>query len=314
MTLQIQVVYLVPEETARVAHAAFPRGSTFMRMRDALGMIYDDQTFAALYPVQGQPAYSPFRLALTLVMQFAEHLSDLQAADAVRSRIDWKYALGLDLTDPGFDASVLSEFRTRLVTGSAEQLLLDTLLTLFRDQGFLKARGKQRTDSTHVLAVVRDLNRLELVGETMRHALNSLAVVAPEWLTALAPVVWYDRYAERCEEYRLPDADAQRQKLAVEIGTDGFLLLQAIDDVAAPIWLREVPAVGVLQQVWAQQFIGPLPRVRWRTPQETPQRGSMIASPYDPEARYGIKRDTEWVGYKVQCDSFSRNQFAGTGG
>ncbi len=184
MLLQPQAVYLVPEETVRVAHAAFPHGTPYMHMRDTFGMIYDDQTFAALFPIQGQPAMSPFRLALTTIMQFAENLSDLQAADAVRSRIDWKYALGLELTDPGFDASVLSEFRTRLITGAAEHLLLDTMLTLFREHGLLKGRGKQRSDSTHVLANIRTLNRLECVGTTLRHALNMLALVAPGWLHA----------------------------------------------------------------------------------------------------------------------------------
>ena len=104
MSLQPQVVYLVPEETARVARAAFPKGNVYLRMRDSLGMIYDDLTFAPLFPVRGQPAESPFRLALTLVMQFAENLTDAQAADAVRARLDWKYALGLELSDPGFDA------------------------------------------------------------------------------------------------------------------------------------------------------------------------------------------------------------------
>ncbi len=178
MSLQPQVVYLIPEATARIAQAAFPNGNVFMRMRDRLGMIYDDLTFAPLFPVRGQPAESPFRLALTLVMQFAENLTDAQAADAVRARLDWKYALGLELSDPGFDASVLSEFRSRLIAGGAEQVLLDTMLTLFRDQGLLKPRGKQRTDSTHVVAAIHALNRLECVGETLRHALNSLAVVA----------------------------------------------------------------------------------------------------------------------------------------
>ena len=117
-------------------------------------------------------------------MQFAEGLSDRQAADAVRSRIDWKYALSLELTDPGFDHTVLSEFRARLVAGQAEQLLLEGLLTRVDERGPLNARGRQRTDSTHVLAAIRTLNRLELVGETVRHALISLAVVAPDWLRA----------------------------------------------------------------------------------------------------------------------------------
>ena len=135
--------------------------------------------FAALFPSRGQPAEAPARLALVTILQFAEGLSDIQAATAVRARIDWKYALGLELTDCGFDASVLCEFRARLLSGSAEQHLLDTLLTQFRDADLLKARGKQRTDSTHVLGAIRALNRLECVGEALRHALNQLAGTRP---------------------------------------------------------------------------------------------------------------------------------------
>jgi len=183
-------------------------------MRDELGAIYNDQLFAPLFPARGQTAASPWRLALITVMQLAEGLSDRQAADAVRSRIDWKYTLSLELTDPGFDHTGLSEFRTRLVAGQAEQLLLETLLTRIRERGLLKARGHQRTDSTHVLAAIRVLNRLELVGETLRHALNSLAVVAPDWLRAQAPPAWFERYAHRMENYRLPKTAAAREALA----------------------------------------------------------------------------------------------------
>ena len=156
------------------------------------------------FSTRGQPAEAPARLALATVLQLPEGLSDRRAADAVRSRIDWKYVLGLELTDPGFHHTVLSEFRTRLVTGEAEQLLLDTLLTLARTQGLLKAREGQRTDSTHVLAAIRVLNGLESVGETLRAALNSLAIVVPGWLQALAPLEWYDRYSHRVENYQLP--------------------------------------------------------------------------------------------------------------
>src|SRR3954454_19667221 len=147
-----------------------------MRMRNELGAVYDDRMFASLYPARGQPAHSPWRLALVTVLQFAEGLSDRQAADAVRGRIDWKYALGLELADPGFDFSILCEFRARLVAGRLEQGLLDTmLLARLRERGLLKARGRQRTDSTHVLAAVRAVNRLESVVETLRAALNALA-------------------------------------------------------------------------------------------------------------------------------------------
>src|ERR671924_257796 len=184
----------IPEETVRVAHAAFPKGTVFMRLRAALGPISSHPQFAGLFSQTGQPAEAPARLALVLVLQFAEGLSDRQAAAAVRGRVDWKYALALELTDPGFDASVLSEFRARLLQGGAEHLLLETLLTLLQERGLLKARGTQRTDSTHILGAIRTLNRLELVGETMRYALNRLAVVAPAWLRAHMQPAWPERY------------------------------------------------------------------------------------------------------------------------
>src|SRR5512142_2375583 len=177
----------IPDETQRVAHAAFPKGTLCLRIADDLGRLYRDDQFTDLFPTCGQPAASPARLALVSVLQYVEGLSDRQAADAVRGRIDWKYALGLELTDPGFDHTVLSEFRSRLVHGQAEQQLLDTLLDQLRELGLIHERGRQRTDSTQVLAAVRVLNRLERVGETMRAALNDLAVMAPEWLQALAP-------------------------------------------------------------------------------------------------------------------------------
>ncbi|HMB07718.1 MAG TPA: transposase, partial [Isosphaeraceae bacterium] len=181
MSLRPNPLPPVPEETARVAHAAFPKGNTYLRLRDELGPLYEDCDFAALFPRRRQPGLPPGLLAMVTLMQFLENLSDRQAADAVRARIDWKYALGLELTDPGFDFSVLSEFRARLVAGAAEQLLLDKMLECLRARGLVKARGQQRTDSTHVLAAIRVLNRLELVGETLRATLNQLATVAPEW-------------------------------------------------------------------------------------------------------------------------------------
>jgi len=148
--LQQKSISPVPEETERIARAAFPKGNIYITMRNEIGTLYNDQDFEALFPTHGQPAFSPWRLALTCVMQFMEDLSDRQAADAVRSLIDWKYALSLELTDPGFDFSVLCEFRARLIAGGAEQLLLDNLLEQCQNRGWLKARGKQRTDSTQV--------------------------------------------------------------------------------------------------------------------------------------------------------------------
>ena len=168
MSLRQQAIGDIPAETVRIARAAFPKGTIVMRLRDEFSALYSDADFAAFYPTRGQPALAPWRLALVTVFQFLEHLSDRQAADAVRARIDWKYALGLELSDPGFHFSGLAEFRQRLVAGQAEHLLLDRMLDHFKARGLVKARGMQRTDSTHVLGAVHDLHRLELVGETMR--------------------------------------------------------------------------------------------------------------------------------------------------
>src|ERR687896_2298226 len=193
MSLHPQPLEPVPEDTARVARAAFPKGNPYLILRDQLGVIFQDEDFTALFPVCGQPSLPPWRLALVTILQFRETLADRQAAEAVRARIDWKYLLGLELTDPGFDFSVLSEFRDRLLAGRAEALLLDKLLERCRTMGLLGARGQQRTDSTHVLAAIRVLNRLELVGETLRAALNELSSVAPEWLQSSVPLEWYER-------------------------------------------------------------------------------------------------------------------------
>ncbi len=161
MSLQPQAVPPIPAETARVARAAFSKGNRYLRLRDELGVLFSDQDFAQLYPHCGHAAAAPWRLAMITIMQFAENLSDRQAADAVRARIDWKYALSLELTDIGFDFSVLSEFRDRLRTRGADQQLLEIMLRQLQQKRLLKAHGRQRTDSTHVHARVRDLTRLE---------------------------------------------------------------------------------------------------------------------------------------------------------
>jgi transposase len=300
MSLHPQPIPPIPEETARVARIAFPRGNLYLMMRDALGTLFTDDDFAALFPTRGQPAEAPWRLALVTIMQYVEDVSDRQAAEAVRGRIDWKYALSLELTDPGFDSTVLSEFRTRLVAGSAEQRLLDAILERCRERTWLKARGRQRTDSTHVLACVRAVNRLECVGETLRHTLNSLAVVAPEWLHTHCQVEWGERYGRRVEDYRLPTRKEDRHAYAQVIGADGYALLSDIYTSQAPAWLREVPAVETLRRVWVQQFYMESGGVRWRTETEgVAPSGLFISSPYDVEARYGKKHTTSWVGYKV---------------
>jgi transposase len=200
----------------------------------------------------------------------------------------------------------LSEFRDRILAGSAEALLLDALLAHCQARQLVKAGGRQRTDSTHVLAAIRVLNRLECVGEAMRQALNTLAVVAPTWLAGQVPSDWVERYGPRMEAYRLPKGQAAREALALTIGADGFLLWEALWAPDAPPWLRQIEAIEVLRQIWLQQFSQEDGRVVWRAEPDLPPAAQRINSPYDAQARYGTKRSTTWVGYKVHlsetCD------------
>jgi transposase len=305
MSLKSLPIPPVPEETARVAHAVFPHGNVFMQVRDTLGTIFTDETFADLFPTHGQPAFAPWRLALVTVFQFMENLTDRQAADAMRDRLAWKYALSLELTDTGFDHTVLSEFRSRLVEGHAEQRLLDLLLEGCREGGWLKAHGRQRTDSTHVLAKIRALNRTLCVAQTMVYVLNVLSEVAPEWVCAHVPTEWVERYGERLEHERLPKEEEERKQYANQVGADGWMLLAALQAPATPDWMKTLPAITTLRTIWEQQFEAREQGGEWRREPALPA-AQLINSPYDLDARNGKKRATVWLGYKVHftqtCD------------
>lgn len=208
------------------------------------------------------------------VLQYAEGLTDRQAANAVRERIDWKYALGLALTDAGFDFFLLSEFRTRLIESQQETLLLDRLLQVCQERGWLKAGGKQRTDSTHVLARVRSLSNLECVGETLRATLEELASRAPDWLVEHIAPQWFERYSHRVENYRLPKAEQQRKALAHQIGADGVHLLQSLEQPDVPEGLNELACIQVLRKVWQQYYDLAGGKATWRAgPQEGSTKG-----------------------------------------
>jgi transposase len=292
----------VPDATARVARKAFRKGSLAMRARDELGTWYRDADFAVAYGVRGAPGMSPAQLAMVTVLQFAENLTDRQAADAVRGRLDWKYALGLPLDDEGFDFSVLSEFRSRLAAAGLECSLFELLLDRLKELGLVRPGGTARTDSTQVLARIRDLNRLELAGETVRAALETLAAAAPDWLAGLIDASWQEVYGQRIDAMRLPASEAKRKDLASQYGADGALLLGAVRAPGAPSWLRELPAVETLRRIWVQQYYrtgrGAVV-MRDAGEQGLPPGRSRIISPYDLDARYSEKRGRGWRGYKI---------------
>src|SRR2546430_5483936 len=225
-------------------------------VRDRLGQWMADELFAAAFGVRGRPGLPPSRLALVTVLQMAEELTDREAAEAVRTRLDWQYALGLGLADPGFDHSVLSEFRGRVAEHELEEAALDALLAKVAAEGLVRAGGKQRTDSTHVIAAVRALHTTELAGESVRAALEALAAACPDWLAARFCLPdWERRYGARISTWqRTAPGKAERDKLALEYAQDGFALVAACYEETAPGWLREIPAVQVLRAVLMQSF------------------------------------------------------------
>ncbi len=305
MSLQPTDPRYVPAETVRIARAAFPKGNLAMSLRTELEGIYTDELFADLYPKRGKPAETPWRLAIVTILQFAEELSDREAATAVKARLDWKFALGLELGDTGFEHAVLSKFRARLLEGHAEHRLLDTLLEVCKAKGLIRKRGRARTDSTHVLAKVRALNRIGSCVESMRAALNAVATVAPERLSWV-PESWFERYGPRYDDFRLPKGAEQLKAFATQVGEDGWHLLHKLDEADTPVWLAELPATAFLRRKWLQQYWLDQGIVRWREVKDLPPTSLMLTSPYDPDARLGSKRSERWTGYKVHvtesCD------------
>ena len=299
-----------------------------VEIRDRLGQWLADEDFAAAFGIRGRPGWPPSRLALVTVLQRAEKLTDRLAAEAVRARLDWKYLLGLPVDDPGFDHTVLAEFRGKVAEAGLEQVALDALLGKLAGDGLVKAGGKQRTDSTHVVAAVAALNRLELAGESVRAAVEALAAAHPVWLAQRICVPdWTGRYGTPLTSWRPPASQAKQDELAIAYARDGYALLEAVYAASSPAWLRELPAVDVLRRVlvqnYARTFTGNGREVIKRREKEPegdglPPGHARIASPYDTDARWGVKREELWLGYKLHvtetCDDEPRCGCPGDGG
>jgi transposase len=304
-----------PEPAEEVARAV--RAKNYGRqvplpvaVRDHFGELFADAEFASAFGATGPQGWSPGRLALVTVFQRAENLTDRQAAEAVRDRLSWAYALGLDLADTGFDHTVLSEFRTRVVEHGLEEKVLDLLMDRLKEKGLVGAGGKQRTDSTSVIAAVRDLNRLELAGESVRALVEALTVAAPHWLAEVIDVPGFSRrYGRRIDSWKLPTSQTKREALALDYARDGFALLGAVHAPGQPLWLRELPAAQVLRVVLLQNYTrttasnGREVVKRRKSAEESgdglPPGRDRLTSPYDTDARWSVKRDSFWNGFKV---------------
>lgn len=306
MSLQPQGLEPIAEATRRLIQKSSPKGTVITRLRDALGPIYQDEAFVELFPKRGRPAEAPWRLALVTVFQAMENLPDRQAAQMVALRMDWKYALSLAPEDEGFDYSVLSQFRQRLIEQGAQDLVLEPLVAVCREHGWLNGGGKQRTDSTHGLAALRTLSSLESVGEALRAALNGLAELEPGGLQEHIEDDWFDRYVHRFELARFPKGQSQREQLPRQVGCDAQRLLLASEQPETPAAVRALPEVQLLRQIWQQHYDEVDGEIRWRDGPAV-SSAQRVVSPYDPQARAARKRDTNWLGYKSHltetCDA-----------
>jgi transposase len=224
-------------------------------LRAEFGSLYDDHLFADLYPPSGRPVeVAPWRLALVIVLPYIEGFTDRQAADAVRRGMDGKYALSLELTDPGFNFTLVHDVRCRVLTHTAGQRCLDTFLAACNARGWIKARGTQRTDSIHVLAAIRTLHRLECVLEAMHDALHQLSAAAPAWVQPHVPPDWSPRDGLRSDQARLPKETSTREALARQVGADGYQLLAWVQAADPSLGLSDLPALEALRQIWIQQY------------------------------------------------------------
>ncbi|WP_406111675.1 IS1182 family transposase [Kitasatospora purpeofusca] len=287
----------VPLLTARMARASNPGGTTAMWVRDRLDGLWRDEDFVDWYPRDGRPGLSPAQLATVSVLQFLLGLSDRDAAEAVRCRIDFKYALGLELDDPGFHHSVLTDFRDRLLQEDRADRLLDLALARLKDVGLVRDRTTQRTDSTHVLATVRDMTRLELVTEAVRAALEELARASSHALDGLVGEDWGRRYGRPVRLGRNPTRPKTRINTT---GEDARRLLEHLSRKHPS--LLAGPQVQVLRQILVQNYSwDPAGRLRWRDDAEgpgLPPSARRIVSPYDPTARYARRGQvTRWTGF-----------------
>lgn len=295
MSLQVVDRSEIPEDTANLGQELLGEDNIYRQLGDKLADLLKDEDLAWMYSTQGGPALSPVILALVIVFQMMEKLPDRMAAEMVRVRIDWKYALHLPLNWVGFHWTNLSHFRRRLIENEAEYEVFDRVVEMMVEIGFIRRRGKQRTDSMSILGLVARLSRLELTLETIRVVLAGIEKVDATWLGKNVPAAFLERYGFKKQTYKMTE-----EEVAAELrqaGADGLWLRQQLE--AAPVGIQELESVKVMGEIWSQQF-------EWdeagsyQGPKEKLEGHGLIQSPHEPEVRYREKRDKKWQGYVSQ--------------
>jgi transposase len=296
MSMQTPFAAEIPEETRRLVEPLLAADSVYRLVGNEIGQIVSDKDFLDMYATEGRPAVNPVVLALVSIFQFLEKLPDRAAAEAVVMRLDWKYALRQELTWTGFHYSDLCNFRKRLLEHGREWVVFERLVAYLRERGYIKGRGKQRTDATKILGFVARLSRLELVWETIRLALGALVRADASWVGKYMPVSFVDTYSQRRWDFRVGKAKIQQRMR--EAGQEGYWLLEQVEGHGSDE-LKALVEIEQLRRVLEEQFtrgedgkMPPRPR--------TQAKGDVITTPHDPEVRYGYKGGQGWVGYKLQ--------------
>ena len=296
MSMQTPFAVQIPEETRRLVGPLLPADSVYRLVGNEIDKIISDGDFLDMYAAEGRPAVNPVVLALVSIFQFLEKLPDRAAAEAAVMRMDWKYALRQELTWRGFHYSDLCNFRRRLLEHGREWVVFERLVAYLRERGYIKERGKQRTDSTKMIGLVARLSRLELVLETIRVTLGALVDADASWVRNHLSVALVDNYSQRRWDFRLSESEIRRRM--GEAGQEGYWLLDQVEAHGSDE-LKTLAEVKQLRRILEEQFTrGEDGDTAPRPPSQV--KGDVITTPHDPEVRYGYKGGQGWVGYKLQ--------------
>lgn len=287
----------IPEATRAVVEQFLSEDSVYWLVGQEGDQIIRDADFEDMYSDEGRPGINPVVLSFVTVFQYLEKLPDRRAAEMVRVRLDWKYALRQELDWSGFNYSDLCNFRKRLLENEKERLIFDRVVTYLQERGHIKARGKQRTDSTYILGNVMYLSRLEIVWETIRLAVSALISADAPWSLHHLPSTFVETQSSRRDEYGL--SKTKIEKAMQQAGADGYWLVARVQ-AHGDENLNNLAEMQTLKRVLEEQFTRSDPESPPKARLNSEIGGDTLQSPHDPDVRYSRKRDQKWQGYKMQ--------------
>jgi transposase len=293
----------IPEDTREVVERLLKDSSLYGYLGEHAPEMLNEEMMQGWYSPEGRPGLPPLLMMLVSIFQYVEKLPDRQAAEMAVMRLDWKYALRQMLGWTVFHYSDLCNFRKRLLANQAEASVFEQVLKHLQTQGYVKAKGKQRTDATHVLGQVAWLSRLELVWETLRMALEGIVSRDARWVMQHLPPSFITEHSQKRYDYRLkPEA----VKVAMQQAGEATAWLLQVVDAAQLSWADD-EAIQVLRRVLDEQFErGTDGQLQTRPDKDA--CGDVLVSPHERSARFGRKGETNWQGYKLQVSESIEEQ------